>query len=81
MSTMAKLYEFPKQEVLTLPKEEEDILELLGEAYVKALHNSLTKVLGDDTSYDKMEAVNELVHHAFARGMNKAIKEYEDKYE
>lgn len=75
---MCKVYEFPNYEQLKLPKEEEEILELLGEAYVKALHNSLTKVLGNDTSYEKMEEVNELVHRAFITGMNKAIKDYEE---
>ena len=75
---MAKMYEFPKQ--LELPKEEQELLEILGEAYVKALHNSLTKLLGDDTSYDKMEVVNELVHHAFAKGMYKAIEDYEKDF-
>ena len=73
---MCKVYEFPQQ--LELPKEEKELLEILGEAYVKALYNALAKMVGDGASYEKLEEVNSLVHRAFLTGMNKAIKEYEE---
>ena len=72
---MCKVYEFPKQ--LELPKEEAELIEMLGEAYVKALYNSLSKILGSNASQEEMEEVNLLVHHAFTKGMYKAIDEYE----
>lgn len=72
---MCKVYEFPQQ--LELPKEEAELLEILGEAYVKALYNALVKMVGGGASRDEMEEVNSLVNHAFLQGMNKAIEEYE----
>ena len=72
---MCKVYEFPKQ--LELPKEESELIEMLGEAYVKALYNSLDKILGSGCSQEEMEEVNVLVHDAFVKGMFKAIDEYE----
>lgn len=72
---MCKVYEFPKQ--LELPKEEAELLEILGEAYVKALYNALVKMVGGGASSDEMEEVNGLVHEAFLKGMNKAIEDYE----
>ena len=76
MSTMCKVYEFPKN--LELPKEEAELLEILGEAYVKALYNALVKMVGGGASINEMEEVNGLVHRAFLKGMNKAIEEYEE---
>lgn len=76
MSTMCKVYEFPKQ--AELPKDEAELLEILGEAYVKALYNALVKMVGGGASRDEMEEVNSLVHRAFLKGMNKAIEEYEE---
>ena len=73
---MCKMYEFPTK--MTLPEEEEDLLKLLGEAYAKALYNSLAKIVGYDTSHEKMAAVNELVHQAFLSGMTKAIEELDE---
>ena len=75
MSTMCEMYEFPKQ--LELPKEEVEILQLLGEAYVVALYNSLTKVVGDIGSRDEMEEVARLVNKAFTEGMHRAIEKQE----
>ena len=72
---MCKVYEFPQQ--LELPKEEAELLEILGEAYVKALYNALIKMVGGGASRDEMEEVNSLVNFAFLKGMNKAIEEYE----
>ena len=72
---MAKVYEFPQQ--MELPKEEAELLEILGEAYVKALYNSLVKLVGKGASRDEMEAINKLVDSAFMQGMIKAIEEYE----
>lgn len=72
---MCKVYEFPQQ--AELPKEEQELLEILGEAYVKALYNALVKMVGGGASRDEMEEVNSLVNHAFLQGMNKAIEEYE----
>ena len=74
---MCRVYEFPKQQ-MELPKEEADLLKLLGEAYVKALNNALIKLVGNDTSHEKMEAVNVLVHQAFLSGMDKAINEMDE---
>lgn len=73
---MCKVYEFPQQ--AELPKEEQELLEILGEAYVKALHNALVKMVGGGATRDDMEEVNGLVHRAFLKGMNKAILEYEE---
>lgn len=73
---MCKVYEFPQQ--LELPKEEKELLEILGEAYVKALYNALVKMVGSGASRDEMEEVNSLVNYAFLTGMNKAIEEYEE---
>ena len=72
---MCKVYEFPQQN--ELPKEEQELLEILGEAYVKALYNALVKMVGGGASRDEMEEVNGLVHRAFLKGMNKALEEYE----
>lgn len=72
---MCKMYEFPKQ--LELPKEEVEILQLLGEAYVVALYNSLTKVVGDIASRDEMEEVARLVNKTFTEGMVQAIEKQE----
>lgn len=72
---MCKVYEFPKQ--LKLPKEEEEILILLGEAYVVALYNSLTRLAGDDPTQERMEDISYLVSQAFAEGMNLAIEKKE----
>ena len=72
---MCEMYEFPKQ--LELPKEEVEILQLLGEAYVVALYNSLTKVVGDIGSRDEMEGVARLVNKAFTEGMVQAIEKKE----
>lgn len=73
---MCKVYEFPKN--LELPKEEAELLEILGEAYVKALYNALVKMVGGGASIDEMNEVNGLVHRAFLKGMTKAIEEYEE---
>lgn len=73
---MCKVYEFPQQ--LELPKEEAELLVLLGDAYVKALHNALVKMVGGGASREEMEEVNSLVQRAFLKGMNKAIVEYEE---
>ena len=75
MITMCKVYEFPNQK--GLPKEEVELLEMLGEAYIKALYNTLDKMLGSGCSQEEMEEVNVLVHDAFVKGMFKAIDEYE----
>ena len=73
---MCKMYEFPQQ--MELPKEEQELLEILGEAYVKALYNALVKMVGGGATREEMEKVNGLVHQAFVKGMNKAIVEYEE---
>lgn len=72
---MAKMYEFPQQ--MVLPQEEAELLEILGEAYVKALYNALVKMVGSGASRDEMEAINKLVERAFMEGMIKSIEEYE----
>ena len=72
---MAKMYEFPQQ--MVLPQEEAELLEILGEAYVKALYNSLVKMVGSGASRDEMEVVNKLVDQAFTQGMIKAVEDYE----
>ena len=72
---MCKVYEFPQQ--MELPREEAELLEILGEAYVKALYNSLVKLVGDGASRNEMEAINKLVDAAFTQGMIKAVEEYE----
>lgn len=72
---MCKVYEFPRQ--MELPREEAELLKILGEAYVKALYNSLVKLVGDGASRNEMEAINKLVDAAFTQGMIKAVEEYE----
>lgn len=72
---MCKMYEFPQQ--MVLPQEEAELLEILGEAYVKALYNSLVKMVGSGASRDEMEVVNKLVDQAFMQGMIKAVEDYE----
>lgn len=74
---MCKLYDFPKQ--MELPKDEKEILNLLGEAYILALYNSLLKLVGDDPDREKMDEINFLVNQAFAEGMNQAIKKKENE--
>lgn len=74
---MCKVYEFPKQ--LELPEEEAELLKLLGEAYVKALYTSLAQLTMDDPSRERMGEVYALTNKAFLTGMNKAIKELEEK--
>ena len=56
---MCKFYEFPQQ--MVLPQEEAELLEILGEAYVKALYNSLVKMVGSGASREEMEVINKLV--------------------
>ena len=74
---MCTVYEFPKN--LVLPHEEAEVLELLGEAYVKALYNSLFKMLGPNSaSSEEMEEVGSFVNDAFAMGMTKAVKQMEE---
>lgn len=73
---MCKVYEFPKK--LELPKEEGEILVMLGEAYIKALYNSITELAGYDSTRDEMEEITELVNQAFMRGMLKVIAEMEE---
>lgn len=74
---MCKVYEFPKN--MELPKDEKEILTLLGGAYVVALYNSLTKLVGDNLDREKMEEVYSLVNQAFTEGMSQAIKEKENE--
>lgn len=76
---MCKMYEFPKQ--MELPKDEKEILNLLGEAYILALYNLLLKLVGDDPDCEKMEEINFLVNQAFTEGMNQAIKKKEKENE
>ena len=75
MITMCKVYEFPKQ--LELPKEEAELLLILGEAYAKALYNSLVQIVGNELDREKMEEVNLLVTQTFVAGMDKAIMDME----
>lgn len=75
---MCKVYEFPKQ--LELPKEEVELLEILGEAYVKALYNALVKMVGGGASQEEMETINTLVELSFKQGMIKAIEDYEKDF-
>lgn len=72
---MCKVYEFPQQP--ELPKEEQELLEILGEAYVKALYNALVKMVGNGATREEMTEVNRLVDSAFVQGMMKAVDEYE----
>ena len=72
---MCKVYEFPQQ--MVLPQEEAELLEILGEAYVKALYNSLVKMVGSGASREEMEVINKLVDQAFMQGMIKAVEDYE----
>lgn len=72
---MGKIYEFPKH--IELPKDEEEILQVLGEAYVMALYNSLTKLVGDLGSREDMEEVSRLVNQAFTKGMLQAVEKKE----
>lgn len=72
---MCKFYEFPQQ--MVLPQEEAELLEILGEAYVKALYNSLVKMVGSGASREEMEVINKLVDQAFMQGMIKAVEDYE----
>ena len=57
MITMCKVYEFPKN--MELPKDEKEILTLLGGAYVVALYNSLTKLVGDNPDREKYKYLYE----------------------
>ena len=70
---MCKVYEFPKQ--VELPKEEAELLALIGEGYVKAMFTSMVKLAGEA---EEMEAMK-LVDKAFTQGMVKAITELEKK--
>ena len=72
---MCKVYEFPQQ--MVLPQEEAELLEILGEAYVKALYNSLVKMVGSGASREEMEVINKLVDQSFMQGMIKAVEDYE----
>ncbi len=72
---MCEVYEFPKK--IELPEDEKEILNLLGEAYVLALYNSILKLAGDDPTYETLEEINLLVKHAFAAGMSRAIEKQE----
>ena len=71
---MCKVYEFPKQ--LELPKEEAELLELLGEGYVKAMFTSMVKLVDDSVSERE---VIKLVDIAFTQGMMKGITDLEEK--
>lgn len=57
---MCKVYEFPKN--MELPKAEKEILIVLGRAYIVALYNSMTKLVGDNPTREKMEEVYSLVN-------------------
>ena len=70
---MCKVYEFPKQ--VELPKEEAELLELLGEGYVKAMFTSMVKLVGDLSERE----VIKMVDVAFTQGMIKGIKDLEEK--
>lgn len=72
---MCKVYEFPKQ--LELPKNEKEMLLLLGEAYVTALYSALLQLTGDDPTRENMEEVSRLVSQTFSDGMNLAITKKE----
>lgn len=70
---MCKVYEFPKQ--VELPKEEAELLALLGEGYVKALFTSLVRLADEVGEREVMK----MVDVAFTQGMIKGIKDLEDK--
>lgn len=73
---MCKVYEFPKQ--LELPKEEAELIEILGEAYVKALYAALVKMIGYDGTCEEMEVIGMMVNKTFTEGMIKAIEDLEE---
>lgn len=70
---MCKVYEFPKQ--VELPKEEAEMLELLGEGYIKAMFASMMKLVGDLSEQEVMK----MVDVAFTQGIIKGIKDLEGK--
>ena len=75
MITMCKMYEFPKQ--LELPKEEAELLALIGEGYIKAMFTSAARLVEDPADIEKMKEVTKLVEHAFAQGIFKGISDLE----
>ena len=70
---MCKVYEFPKQ--VELPKEEAEMLELLGEGYVKVMYAVMVELVGVLSEREVMK----MVDAAFTQGMIKGVKNLEEK--